>query len=167
MTRKVWKKTKLGHKYLNVTYFSTLFRKDSDVTAPQTPSVRGGLCTQGFLTEETSPVSPNRPAEEDSVTALWELRQMSPATYLRRFVNYIKGVYVYSPRLTKGYIYFQVSLCSIYAQITLERDQETPKMTHRKCWPSPPYLPTVHCTGHWSDSDETRDCVLCPNDDQV
>ena len=72
-----------------------------------------------------------------------------------------------SPRLTRGYIYFQVSFGSIYAQITLERDQETPKMTHRKCRPSPPYLPTVHCTGHWSDSDETRDCVLCPNDDQV
>ena len=69
LTRKVWKKSKLGHKYLNVTYFSTLFRRDSDVTAPQIPSVREGLCTQGFLTEEeTSLVSPDRPAEEDRVT---------------------------------------------------------------------------------------------------
>ena len=87
LTRKVWKKSKLGHKYLNVTYFSTLFRRDSDVTAPQIPSVREGLCTQGFLTEEeTSLVSPDRPAEEDRVT------------------------------------------------------------------------------GHWTVSDETRDCILCPND---
>ena len=42
------------------------------MTAPQIPSVREGLCTQGFLTEEeTSPVSPDRPAEEDSVTGHW------------------------------------------------------------------------------------------------
>ena len=35
LTRKVWKKSKLGHKYLNVTYFSTLFRRGSGVRVLQ------------------------------------------------------------------------------------------------------------------------------------